>query len=265
MENIAVNVNQMLNENAFLMVKGTVQEHAMAALQETGLPEQAVASLSGRLGAVVDSFQHTVIAEDIQKVNDAEGFAQTVFPFFIFLTYFLGATLMTGMHTITLPQIENGQSRAGVYATGLGINIILSLIIPCIVIGIAAAFDISFSRDIGTVWCLLALGFFTMVSMMQMFSRWLGLTGLGGAVLLFFPLQLVGSGLIYAEEILPVAYPAINDYLPASHFGNGILRIFYGELSLSGEMVTLLLMAGIFVVVSALSLLKKKNMKTMGI
>lgn len=259
MENIATVVNQMLNENAFTLVKSAAEQRTTAALATMGLPENTLTTINGGLKTAFDSLNPVLITEDIQKTNNAEGFAQTAFPFFIFLTYFLGATIMTAIHTFALRTAGANQYRGKVFSLYLGITAGLSIIIPCIVIGVAAVFDIPFSQNLGIVWGLLALGFFTMAVMMQMFGKWFGLPGLGGAVLILFPLQLVGSGLIYAEEILPAAYPAINDYLPASHFGNGILRVFYGELPLSGEVWTLLIMAVIFVAASALSLLKKNR------
>jgi uncharacterized phage infection (PIP) family protein YhgE len=76
-------------------------------------------------------------------------------------------------------------------------------------------------------------------------------------VLLLFPLQLVASGLLYPREILPAFYSMAGGFLPATYFGNGIIKVFFGTLPISAEIGILLLMSGIFITVSALALFKK--------
>jgi uncharacterized phage infection (PIP) family protein YhgE len=106
---------------------------------------------------------------------------------------------------------------------------------------------------------MLSLGFFTFVSLFEMIFSWLGVIGAGAFVLILFPLQLVSSGLLYPREILPAFYTAIGDYLPATYFASGVMKTTYGATSLGGDFGILALMAGIFVVVTALALFKKNS------
>jgi uncharacterized phage infection (PIP) family protein YhgE len=255
METTAKSINQTLNENAFITIKNTIQQKSAASLNQTGLPPEAVASIGKAFTQAFSSLKQT-------PINNADGFIKTTFPLYIFLTYFIGSVLMTLTHSWAYKSLATQYARGRIYLVSLGINIVYSLTIPCLVIGFAASFGISFSQSIDTTWLLLSAGLFTFLSMLQMFSNWLGLVGTGVMILVLFPLQLVASGLMYSREILPAFYRVTGDYLPATYFGGGIIKVFFGELSISGEIGILLLMAAIFIVVSAFALLKKtKNNK----
>jgi len=259
MEKIATSINQILNENSFEAIKETLKQSTGTALSQSGLPESTLQQISTRLSQALDSLKYTTISSDVQKVNNAEGFTQTVLPFFIFLTYFVGCILMTVLHTLVFKGLEKNYSRGKIFLVRLGVNILVALIIPCIIVGIAAGFNISFSTDLLAVWSLLSLGFFTLLYLIQMFSQWFGIPGMGVAAVVLFPLQLISSGLIYSREILPVFYTVVRDYLPSSYFGAGMIKIFYGGPAVSKEISILLLMSAVFVLVSSATLLIKQK------
>lgn len=136
----------------------------------------------------------------------------------------------------------------------LGVNIMVSLVIPCIVIGMAAGFDVPFALGTGTTWLILSVGLFTLLYGLEMFGNWFNVPGIGLAVIVLFPLQLVTSGLVYSKEILPSFYSGISGWLPATYFGDAMFKAFYGGPSVSGDIWVLLLMALVFVIVSGVAL-----------
>jgi hypothetical protein len=259
METAARNINQALNETTFNNLKDTVANNTAAALGQTGLPAEVVAKLTANLEKAFTSLKYTPVTGDIRKVNNAEGFIQTAFPLYIFLTYFIGSVMMTFAHSWIFKSLGSRFSRSQLFLTGMGINAIYSMLIPLIVVLFVAGFGISFNQGFAGTWLLLAAGLFTFLSLFQMFFKWLGLPGMGIMVFILFPLQLVASGLMYSREILPAFYAVTGDYLPATYFGSGIIKIFYGGHSVAGDIGILLLMAGIFIVVTALALLKKEK------
>jgi uncharacterized phage infection (PIP) family protein YhgE len=257
MEKTALAVNQTLNENIFLIQKGLILQKTLSGLSQSGLPEPVLSQLSANLSAVFDSLKYDVVTGDIQKVNDSQGFAQTVMPFFIFLTYFVGSIIMSVLHNLSYRSLRTPISRSRLLLTQFGVNLVVSILLPCVVIGLLQAFGIPLSLGSGTAWLLLSTAFLVLLYLVQMFGNWLGIMGIGMAALVLFPMQLMSSGLMYSREILPAAYSVIGDCLPVSYFGDGMLKMFYGGNSISGDITVLLIMLAVFLAVSALSVLKK--------
>jgi uncharacterized phage infection (PIP) family protein YhgE len=258
MESTSININQILNESSFDVVRETLKQNSSAVLGQLSLPEDVQTQISGYITQAFDTLNYNSITADIQKVNNADGFAQTVLPFFIFLIYFVSCVLMTILHLFTYKSLGGEFSNGNILASQLITNVIISLVIPGVVIGLLACFGIPFSINIGLVWLLLSVGFFTFLYVIQAFTNWFGMTGML-IVALLFPLQLVCSGLIYSKEILPSFYSLISDYLPATYFGSGTLRIFYGENSISYEILNLLVIAAVMLILSTLSVFKKNK------
>jgi uncharacterized phage infection (PIP) family protein YhgE len=259
MERTAMSINQNLNENSFNTIKNTLKQTSFAALGQAGLAPAVSTAICANLSKAFDSLKYLTIVSDVQKVNNADGFIQTVFPFFIFLIYFVGCIIMTGLHTVVYNSLRNEYSQGKLLLFKLAMNIIVSLVIPCIVIGLAACFNIPFALGLPATWLLLSVGFFTLTCLIQIFSDWFGIPGMGAAAVILFPLQLVTSGLIYSQEVLPSFYSAVSRFLPASYFGDGMIKIFYGGPSLSKDVWILLLIAGISIFISALTIFKKER------
>lgn len=257
METAANNITRTLNENAFNTLRETVKLQSAASLSQSGIPAETQAVVTKALNQALSVLTSTPVSGDIQKTNYAEGLIKTAFPLYIFLTFFIGSVAMTFTHGWAYKKLAAGFSRNRVFLAGLAVNLVYSLVLPGIVVFFAAVFGISFSHHIANVWLLLAAGYFTFLSLFQMFFHWLGLPGAGIMVLLLFPLQLVASGLLYPREILPAFYAMASGCLPATYFGNGIIKVFFGALLISAEIGILLLMSGIFITVSALALFKK--------
>ena len=258
MEGAAASINQILNEQAFENIKAILAANSAAALSQAGLPENVLNMISAQIGQAFDALKYINIEADIRKVNDAEGFALGVLPFFIFLVYFVGSIIMTVLHVLAYKPLNGEFSRWKILTSQLITNIVVSLALPGIVIGIIAAFGIPFSLDLWIIWGLLSIGFFTLLYTIQAFTNWFGFPGLAVIVILF-PLQLVSAGLIYAREILPAFYVTAADYLPATYFGNGLLKGFYGGGSVSQDIYILLIMAAVMLLLSSLSVFKKNK------
>jgi uncharacterized phage infection (PIP) family protein YhgE len=261
MESAAININQVLNESSFDAVKETLKQNSAVILGQITLPEDVLAQISGYINQAFDSINYTSITGDIRKVNNSDGFTQTVLPFFVFLIYFVSCILITILHLLTYKSLGGEFSNGKILASQLITNIIASLVIPGVVIGLLACFGIPFSLNIGLVWLLLSVGFFTFLYTIQAFTNWFDMPGML-AVALLFPLQLVSSGLIYSKEILPAFYAAISDYLPATYFGSGTLKMFYGEISISSEIYMLLIIAAVMLTLSSLSVFKKNKLES---
>jgi uncharacterized phage infection (PIP) family protein YhgE len=259
MERTALSINQSLNEISFNEIKNTIKQSSVTALSQAGLPATAATAISTNLNQAFDHLKYISISSDIQKVNNADGFTKTVFPFFIFLMYFVGCVIMTGLQTGVFKSLRKKYSQSKILLSKLVINILASLVIPCIVIGLAACFDIPFALGIAATWLLLSVGFFTLLSLVQVFSDWFGIPGMGLAALILFPLQFVTSGLMYSREILPAFYSTISNYLPVTYFGDGMIKMFYGGPSISKDIWILLLIAAISIVFSALTIFKKEK------
>jgi uncharacterized phage infection (PIP) family protein YhgE len=259
MERTALSINETLNENSFNTIKNTLKQTSINALGQAGLPPAALTAISNNLNQAFDHLKYITINSDIQRVNNAEGFIQTVFPFFIFLIYFVGCLIMTGLHTVAFRSLRGQYSKGKLLASKLITNIVISLLIPWVVIGLAACFNIGFSLGLAASWLLLSVGFFTLLSLIQIFSDWFGIPGMGLAALIFFPLQLVTSGLMYSPEILPSFYSTVSSFLPASYFGDGMIKMFYGGTSISRDVWTLLLIAAVSIIISALSIFKRER------
>jgi uncharacterized phage infection (PIP) family protein YhgE len=257
-EAAAININQILNKSSFDAVKEILKQNSAATLAQNDLPEDVLTQISGYLNQAFDSLNYSSITADIQKVNNADGFAQTVLPFFIFLVYFVSCVLMTILNLFSYKSLNGEFSKGKILASQLITNIIISLVIPGVVIGLLACFSIPFSINVGLVWLLLSVGFFTFLYVIQAFTNWFGMPGML-IVALLFPLQLVSSGLIYSKEILPSFYSFISDYLPATYFGSGTLKIFYGENSISSEILILLIIAAVMLIISTLSVFRKNK------
>lgn len=261
METAAITIDRVLNENAFATLRDAISENTAAFIGQSGLPPQAISQIGNAMEQSLGSLKQFPVAADIHKVNDADGLIKTSFPLFIFLTFFVGGVFMTIARTMAVERLTDRFNRSCIFGASLGIDIVYSLAIPWIVIIFATGFGIDFSKEMVAVWLLLAVGFFTFLSLFQMFSNWLGRIGTGLAALILFPLQLVSSGMMFPREILPSFYNTAGDYLPATYFSTGITRIFYGDLSISDELGVMLIMAAIFVAVTALALLKKSKKK----
>jgi uncharacterized phage infection (PIP) family protein YhgE len=261
METAAGNINKVLNENVFNNLKKIIQEHAGEAVGKTGLPPAAIEQINGLLAQVLGSLNNMPVTGDIQKVNNAEGSVKTVLPLFIFLTFFIGGVIYAITHSLAYKQSSPQVPKGSLFLTGLITDIVYSLIIPFIMMSFAAGFNITFSQGMFITWLLLAVGFFTIASLFQMLFKWLGVIGAGAFVLILFPLQLISSGFMFPTEILPSFYRAVADYLPATYFGSGVLKATYGGATVSGDIWILLLMSAIFIVISALALLKKDDTK----
>jgi uncharacterized phage infection (PIP) family protein YhgE len=259
MEAAALSINQTLNEASFTAIIENLKQSSATVLGQTGLPEEALAQISSYLDQAFDSLKYISITGDIHKVNNADGLAPTVFPFLIFLIYFISCILLTVLHALVYKPLKSEFSTAKVLLSQLVTNIVISLVIPGVFIGLLACFDISFSFSLAAAWILLSAGFFTFLYTIQAFTNWFGLPGVAVVVLLL-PLQLVSSGLIYSKEILPSFYSAAGDYLPATYFGNGMLKMFYGGASVSEEILMLLLIAVIMMFLSTLSVFRKKEL-----
>jgi uncharacterized phage infection (PIP) family protein YhgE len=258
MEGVAANIDRILNEQAFENVKDALAANSAAVLSQSGLPENVLQLISAQITQAFESLKYINIEADIHKVNNVEGFAQGVLPFFIFLVYFVGSIIMTILHLLAYKQFSGEFSRWKILFSQFITNIAVSLALPGIVIGIIAAFGIPFSLDLWVIWGLLSIGFFTLLYTIQAFTNWFGYPGLVIIVILF-PLQLVSSGLIYAKEILPAFYATAGDYLPATYFGNGILKSLYGGSSVSEEILVLLLITAVMLFLSTLSVFKKNG------
>ncbi len=256
MENAAAGINGALNETIFANTLAELKQNSAAALGKLGLPANVLAMLSEKLINSFDALEYAPVESDIRKLNDAEGFARVILPLFIVLTYFIGCALMTILHAIAKKNLYAHFSRCRIFLASLATNIIVSMIVPWVVIGILGAFDITLSTGLFNTWLFLSLGFFTLLYMVQMFMDWLGIQGMGAAIIILFPLQFVSCGLIYSPEILPSLYTTASIYLPSTYFGEGMFRIFYGGGSPSPEFAVLSCMALIFVAIAALSLLK---------
>jgi uncharacterized phage infection (PIP) family protein YhgE len=261
METAAKTINQTLNANAFNTIKETIQQKSTASLSQAGLPAETVTAIGKAFSQAFGSLKQSPITGDIQKINNADGLIKTGFPLYIFLTYFIGSILLTLTHSWVYRSLAKQYARSKLYGISLGINLVYSLIIPWLVIGFIAGFGISFSQSIWATWLLLSAGMFTFLSVFQMFNAWLGMVGTGIMVLILFPLQLVASGFLYPREILPAFYNVTANILPATYFGSGIIKVFYGELSISGEIGILIVISAICITVSALALLKKSGNK----
>jgi uncharacterized phage infection (PIP) family protein YhgE len=259
MEKTALSINQTLNENVFNTTKDAIKQNSAKVLSQTGLPEAALAQISSNISKAFDALKYSAISGDIQKVNNADGFAQSVLPFFLFLIYFVSCIILTILHILAYQPLLKVFSRAKILLSQLIVNVIMSLVLPGIAIGLAACFNIAIVPDIWIVWLMLSAGFFTLLYVVQMFASWFGIPGMGIAALLLFPLQLVSSGLIYSREILPGFYTWISSYLPATYLGDGMLKMFYGGPSVTKDIWILLLMAAIFMIVTALSALKQEK------
>jgi uncharacterized phage infection (PIP) family protein YhgE len=259
METTALNINQTLNETSFTAIIETLKQSSAIVLGQIDLPEATIAQISAYLEQAFGSLKYTSITGDIQKVNNGDGLAPTVFPFLIFLIYFISCILLTVLHVFVYRSLKKEFSKIKVLLSQLAADIVISLVIPGVFIGLLACFDIPFSLSLGMAWLLLSVGFFTLLYTIQAFTNWFGLPGVAVVVLLL-PLQLVSSGLIYSKEILPSFYAAAGDYLPATYFGNGMLKMFYGGASVSQEILVLLLIAAIMIVLSTLSIFNKKEL-----
>jgi uncharacterized phage infection (PIP) family protein YhgE len=259
MEKVALSLNQTLNENSFNNIKDILKQNVSKGLSQSGLSAVALTQIGNNLDKAFDSLKYTTITADIKKVNNAEGFAQSVLPFFIFLIYFVGCIILTILHYLAYKSIKKEFSQSKILVSQFITNVVISLIIPVVVIGIVSCFALPLSLSVGTAWLLLSAGFFTLLYTVQMFANWFGIPGMGIAALLLFPLQLVSSGLIYSKEILPSFYSGISSVLPANYFGDGILKLFYGELSIARDILILLLMSAIFIMVSALTVFRKQK------
>jgi uncharacterized phage infection (PIP) family protein YhgE len=264
MESAALSINQTLNEASFTAIIENLKQSSATVLEQTGLPEEALAQISAYLEQAFGSLKYTSITGDIQKVNNGDGLAPTVFPFLIFLIYFISCILIAVLHVPVYKALRSEFSKIKILFSQLVANIIISLVIPWVFIGLLACFDISFSFSLVTAWLLLSVGFFTFLYTIQAFTNWFGVPGVAVVVLLL-PLQLASSGLIYSKEILPAFYSAAGDYLPATYFGNGMLKMFYGGASISSEILVLLLIAAIMMLLSTLSVFKKKELPEMTI
>jgi len=252
MEVTATRINQLLNEAAFASTKDVITQQIDAGLGSAGLPEQAVTALKNNISQALESLNYNSIAGDIRKVNNSDGFPQTVFPFLLFLIYFIGSILMTALHTQVFNALKNDYAKPKLFLVRLSVNIIASFIVPGIAVGLIEAFNIPFSIGTAGAWWVLTVGFFTLTLMVQMFCDWFGTIGMGVAVLFLFPLQLVTSGLIFSREILPAFYESVRNVLPSTYFGQGMLKMFYGGASISGDIGILLLMSGIFIIIMLL-------------
>jgi uncharacterized phage infection (PIP) family protein YhgE len=257
METSAKTINQILSDNIFGTLKETIKQKSLENLSKTGLPAAAEESIAKAFSQAFNALKSTAITGDIQKINDAGGLTKTVLPLFIFLTFFIGGVAYAITHSLAYKSIASQKTKSKLYLTNLIINIVYSLIIPFIVVSFASGFNITFSQGMFVTWFLLSTGFFTFVSLFQMLFKLLGTIGAGAFVLILFPLQLISSGFMFPTENLPSFYRVISDYLPATYFGNGVLKVTYGGASVSGDIWMLLLMSVIFIVISAFALLNK--------
>lgn len=257
-EGIAIQFNYALNEIAFEKNKEAVLQDMNTQLSEDDLSE----AMKEKMSKSFESLKYQYIELNVDRVHDSKGFIQAILPFFMILISFIAAVFMTAVQSIALKSLQEKRSKWALFSIRQGLNVFVSILIPIVMFSALSVFNIPYKTSIIYSWLTLSAGFFATVSLVQIFFYLFGTIGMAIGNIFVFPLQLVTSALMFPKEIFPPFYTCLRTILPSTYFGTGMLKVFYGGPYIINDFLVLLLMAMVFITVSACTVFFKREKST---
>jgi hypothetical protein len=233
----------------------TLRQKALQAVQDQfasfQLPDSLMNAIKGNLNTAFEALNYTTIECDVENVNDSDAYILTIAPFFLFIVFFLASALYTAVHYFAFKPMTMQYNPMGVFLYRCTIDIIASIIIPVAFFIVLWSFNIRINTAAVNLWTVLSVGFFCFVQLLQVCADLLTIKGFGLCMMLLMPLQMVTNGVMFPTAVLPPFFSTISSYLPATHFGSGVIKAFFGGSSTAGDITSLLVMAGVCMAVSA--------------
>ncbi len=251
-----------LPSSASAMMKDTISD-GFATLKETALsaidekfenfqmPDEAADTIRENLNKAFDVLQYTTIQSNVVKLNDSEEYILTIAPFFLFLILFIASSAYTVLHLRVFQGLGKEIPPWPIYLYRLAVDVIASLVMPLAFFTILWSFGIAISASQMTLWLLISAGFLALVQLLQVFADLFGLKGLIPMILVLMPLQMATNGTMFPQEMLPPFFSAVGGYLPASYFGSGLIKSFFGGAPAGDDILILLAMAGACLCITA--------------
>ncbi|MGV3240510.1 ABC transporter permease, partial [Streptococcus hyovaginalis] len=210
------------------------------------------------ISQALESLNIQSVQTTVEKTNNVDGFAPTMVPMMMVLASYVGSMIMSLNMNIVSSKIKSNYNKWSIFLVRQIINIGASILLSGITLLLFAIFNIELHTSIMESGIFQIFVYFSFLSLTQMFVI---LFGPGGMLfnILALSLQLVTSGVIIPKTMLSSFYQTIGSYLPATYASNGYYSLIFGGMSLTTEMMALLIVSAVtlFVALFRIALLKK--------
>jgi hypothetical protein len=229
-ENTEIKVVRYANAAAATNALAKRKVAAILTSDQTGLSgglNLTVASAAGPgvANAVVDSVNSVAVAnsiplavEDVYPTSAKDWDGRT--PFYVMMIWILGGLIAAVLLGVTVGTVPRDLDRLGLRLTAL---FMFALALGLIGALFAGPFLGIWSHHTFGVWMSGALIVFTAALITSALQSWLGMWGIGVAVLLLLVLGVPGSGGLWAPQLLPGFFRSMHTWVPNGQ-GTDLIR-----------------------------------------
>ncbi|MBM0067501.1 YhgE/Pip domain-containing protein [Alkalicoccobacillus gibsonii] len=259
LEQIATKFTTTVNEQVAKQQLVMGGEQLATQLEESGLPEQAIAAIGEELTTSLEAVDVAPIQANINKINDTEGFAATMIPMMLVLASFVGSMTMNMQIQIAdITLNRQGFKKWNVFWSRQLLNVIVSAGLAFLTYGLIAFFDIQVTLPFWTVWFYQFLVFLSFLIVSQVFLILFGPAGMMGNIVLL-SMQLVTSGVIVPIAMLSTFYQTVSSLLPATYAADGYFTVIFGGTGVTQEFMPLILIMAVALVICMARIALKKQ------
>lgn len=235
MEGIAQEVTDAVNQELF----GHVNQEMMPeqVFSKMNIPEETEQMAQELVATITDNLTQHPVEENIVKLHNREGFAESMVPLMIVLASFIGAMLISQHLQFAEEKIVGNESVIQSFLVRQCMNVFAAMTIASLTIGLLLVFQIDMDKSLFSLWGFQALLFFSFLTLSQVFVLVLGNVGMLFNIVLV-AMQLATSGALVPRALLSETYQRIGDFLPATYGTNGYFTFIYGGVM--GEDVRIL-------------------------
>ncbi|AYV72220.1 ABC transporter permease [Bacillus sp. PK3-056] len=258
MDGAAKNITQSINENVYNYKQQLILSNLQEQLGKNIPSNELAQEFSKGISQALESLNIQSVQTTVEKTNNVDGFAPTMVPMMMVLASYVGSMIMSLNMNIVSSKIKSNYNKWSIFLVRQIINIGASILLSGITLLLFAIFNIELHTSIMESGIFQIFVYFSFLSLTQMFVI---LFGPGGMLfnILALSLQLVTSGVIIPKTMLSSFYQTIGSYLPATYASNGYYSLIFGGMSLTTEMMALLIVSAVtlFVALFRIALLKK--------
>lgn len=258
MDGAAKNITQSINKNVYNYKQQLILSNLQEQLGKNIPSNELAQEFSKGISQALESLNIQSVQTTVEKTNNVDGFAPTMVPMMMVLASYVGSMIMSLNMNIVSSKIKSNYNKWSIFLVRQIINIGASILLSGITLLLFAIFNIELHTSIMESGIFQIFVYFSFLSLTQMFVI---LFGPGGMLfnILALSLQLVTSGVIIPKTMLSSFYQTIGSYLPATYASNGYYSLIFGGMSLTTEMMALLIVSAVtlFVALFRIALLKK--------
>lgn len=227
MEKVALQVNDEMNKELFGVQKQKIVSALETQFQQTQIPEEILKQIHLPIKGAFLSLEDQSVEAVVTKVNDVDGFSANLVPLMVIIASFVGAMVMVMQHEEAAQLVRENASKWPLFFTRQLINVVVSIILPILTLGLMGLFNVVSDVNIVTVYFFQVVMFLAFLSFAQVFVLAFGNIGMVFNILAL-SLQLVTSGVFVPRDVLSTFYGKVATILPATYGADGYFTIIFG-------------------------------------